>query len=453
MLPLHADKVTLTTALSVGEHLALAVNADAIVKLTWSDGSEETLESDGALLSLEVKGNTLTITSDDPLTSLYVQGNRLTALDVKEAPYLEHLLCADNELQQLDLTKNAALKVLDAQGNALTAVSVSNAKALESVNVAGNKLSKLTLATNARPVAVVCADNQLASLPSATILSKVQYLWTQNNSVKVLPIAQDAQLRGLNASGNELETINFASTPQLREVWLSHNNLQTVNLSKSSPLLYSLVVNDNALHTLVWDKNSKRSVKYVALQRNALCLNSMPSLVFGGVALNLDASEQQPYALPKQVYEVGETVDINSLVSANGWGVSTFAQVSVVDEQGKALAAGTDYSVSNNSFTFKSVFKGLHFNITSSAYSGYEFATSTFNVGTTEGIAAVDAQPCLGVQAGKGSVTLTLSAPATVQVVNAAGLRVVHTSLSAGTHQLSLPAGIYIVNGQKVLVK
>lgn len=454
VLPLHAaDKVTMTTGLAVGEQLRLAVNADAIVKLTWGNGDEQTMESDGSLLTLEVKDASLTLTSEDLITSLYVQGNRLSALNVTAAPHLQSLFCADNSLEQLDLSKNTELEVLDAQGNALPTLSITNAKALDVVNVANNCLTKLTLAASARPTSVVCAGNQLTALPAATTLSCVNYLWTQDNAVKVLPIAQSKGLRGLNASDNQLTTINFAATPQLHDVWVSGNELTTLDLSKSSPQLQSLVADHNELTTVVWDKNSKRTMKYVALQHNAICLNSMPSLVFGGANLYVDASEQKPYELPQKVYEVNETVNINNLVAQNGWGVSTFAQVSVLNEAGEPLTADTDYMVKNNAFTFKSVLKGLHFSITSSAYAGYTFTTSVFNVGTTEGIAHVEANKPLTINAGKGCIQMTADCETDVTVVNTAGACVLRSHLVKGQHNLSIPAGVYVVNGHKVMVK
>ena len=454
VLPLHAeDKVTMTTGLAVGEQLRLAVNADATVKLTWGNGDEQTVDSDGSLLTLDVKDAQLTITSDDPITALYVQGNRLTALNVTTATHLQSLFCADNSLEQLDLSKNTALEVLDAQGNALPTLSISNAKGLDVVNVADNQLTKLTLSGTARPTTVVCAGNQLTALPTATTLSSVNYLWAQDNAVKVLPIAQSKGLRGLNASDNQLTTINFASTPQLHDVWVSNNELTTLDLSKSSPQLQSLVADHNLLATVKWDKNSKRTVKYVALQHNAICLNSMPSLVFGGASLYVDASEQKPYALPKMVYDVDETIDISTLVAQNGWGVSTLAQVSVLNENGETLTAGTDYSVKNNAFTFSTVQKGLHFSITSSAYAGYEFTTSVFNVGTTEGIGQADAAHPLIVHAGQGCIQIVADSEADVTVASTTGACILRTHLSKGQHSLNVPAGVYVVNGHKVMVK
>lgn len=454
VLPLHAeDKVTMTTGLAVGEQLRLAVNADALVKLTWGNGDEQTVDSDGSLLTLDVKDASLTLTSDDPITALYVQGNRLTSLNVAAATHLQSLFCADNSLEQLDLSKNTALEVLDAQGNALPTLSISNAKGLDAVNVADNQLTKLTLASSARPTTVVCAGNQLTSLPTATTLSSVNYLWAQDNAIKVLPIAQSRGLRGLNASSNQLTTINFASTPQLHDVWVSNNELTTLDLSKSSPQLQSLVADHNQLATVKWDKNSKRTVKYVALQHNAICLNSMPSLVFGGANLYVDASEQTPYALPKKVYDVDEAIDINTLVAQNGWGVSAFAQVSVLNADGQELAAGTDYTVKNNAFTFSTVQKGLHFSITSSAYADYTFTTSVFNVGTTEGIAQANGSKTLEVSAGQGCINILTDSEADVTVVSITGVHILHSRLGKGQHSLSVPAGVYVVNGHKVMVK
>lgn len=450
-LQLRADEVKLTTALASGEKLAIALNADLTATLSWGDGSQQTIESDGSLQEIDVKSTTLTITTTDALTSLYVQGNKLSALDVSGAPSLLNLYCADNQLQELDLTKNTTLTTLDAQDNQIGTLTASALKALTNVNVANNGMTKLTLASTARLNSLVCSGNQLTALPSAAILSTAETVWAQDNSVTTLPIAQAKNLRSLCADNNQVSTVNF-TTNQLAEVSLDNNKLTTLDISNGASKLQYLSAANNQLTTITWNKDCKRTCKYVYLPNNALFLNSMPSLVFGGQAVNADLSGQKDYSLPKYVYEVGEQVDIYSLVAQNGWGISTNAKVSVVQEDGTPLTAGTDYTVSSHRYTFKDVYKRLAFNVTSASYSGYTFRTAVFNVGTTEAINQATASQALTFSTRHGQLAVHAAQPVHLSVCSAAGVTVVNTQIAAGENTFTLPAGIYVVNGQKVLV-
>lgn len=105
---MHADEVKMTTALTTSDKLALALNADVSVDLTWGNGEKQTLQSDGSLQSIDVKDANLTITTTSgKLTALFVQGNKLSALDVTAAPALKQLLAADNRLTELNVSKCA----------------------------------------------------------------------------------------------------------------------------------------------------------------------------------------------------------------------------------------------------------------------------------------------------------------------------------------------------------
>lgn len=452
-LQLRADEVSLTTALPVGEKLAFALNADVAATLTWGDGSTQTIDSDGTLQEVEVKASTLTITSSDPITSLYLQGNSLTALNVRGATRLKVLLAADNELSSLDLSQNAELTTLDVQDNQLTTLSASNAKELTSLNAARNALTRITLASAARPTTLVVNDNGMTSLPTATVLTNVTTLWAAGNKITTLPVGYATGLRSLVASANELKAVNVPYTPALREVWVDHNHLTELDLSRQSPKLQALSANDNELTIVKWDKTSKSTCKYVYLQHNALFPNSLPSLIYGGKQLSANVGDQQPYTLDKVVYDPGETIDLSALVQQNGWGISVSPTVSLKDDDGNALTAGTDYTVKNYAYTIDGVHRGLRFEVTSRQYDGLTFRTSRFAVGTTDGVSATTAATGLTVAGEKGGIRLTLAAPLRVVAVSAAGTVVADGLMTAGTHTIAVPAGIYVVNGQKVVVR
>lgn len=455
-LQLQADEVTLTTALPAGEHLSLAMNADVSATLTWGDGTTQTVESTGQPIEVEVKSPQLTIASADAITCLYVQGNQLTALNVRKAPALKVLLCADNQLTQLDLSQNASLTTLDAQGNQLTQLSATAAKGITTLNVAQNALTRLSLATAARPAVLVANDNQLTALPSTSVMAQAQTIWAPSNKIGTLPIGFATGLRSVVMSANALKEANFPFTPLLREVWLDGNQLTELDLSRQSPKLQALVANDNKLGLVKWDKTSKSTAKYVYLQRNALFPNSMPSLIYGGQAIDANIGEQRPYQLDNRVVEIGGSVNLSSLVKTNGWGISVNPTVSIVDSEGQTLTPGTDYKLSNSNltFTFPELRKGLHFEVTSRSYADHTWQSVTFNVGTTEAIGSVEAAQALQLTPARGRLTVHAAQPVRLRVVSAAGILMADEQLEANASRtLALPTGVYVVNGQKVAVK
>lgn len=452
-LQMHADEVTLTTALTTGQNLTLALNPDITAQLAWGNGETQTVESDGTLQSIPVKDSKLTISvTDGEITRLYVQGNKLTELDLSGAENIVQLFCADNQLTTLSLTKNKSLEVLDVQDNQLSKLSASGVTTLKELDVARNELTTLSLASAARPTMLVCAENNLKSLPTATVLSELKSLWVRSNSLTSLPIGQAKNLHSLSASSNSISSINLIKNPQLVDLWLENNNLKTIDMSKGTPKLYSFCADHNSLTTVTWDTNAKKTCRYVYLNNNALFINSMPSLIYGGTKLSASIMPQSNYVIDNY-YDAGATIDLNDLVAKNGWGVGTVAKVNVVGEDGNALTDKQDYTESSKKFTFPSIQKGLHFEVTSSAYTDITFRTVKFNIGTTEAINTVSSNTDkLNFRTSRGLLIVEPSAPTAVHVYSAAGTRIVSEQLSAGSHTWVLPSGVYVVNGHKVMV-
>ena len=80
------------------------------------------------------------------------------------------------------------------------------------------------------------------------------------------------------------------------------------------------------------------------------------------------------------------------------------------------------------------------------------FTTTHFAiVDPTSGIAdlTVDSKDGLALQPGKGSVTLQSAKPQVVNIYDAAGRRVVRMNVH-GNETITLPSGIYVINGKKV---
>ncbi len=83
---------------------------------------------------------------------------------------------------------------------------------------------------------------------------------------------------------------------------------------------------------------------------------------------------------------------------------------------------------------------------------GFDVITDDVDWGTT-GITEVTREADLVLQTGKGYITATATKPAHFNVYNANGMKVEAVTLNAGeSRMMTLPAGLYVINGTKVIV-
>lgn len=452
--PLLADEVKITTGLTQGETLNLALNADLTIKLVWSGVEGQTITSDGTLQSITVSSPTLTITSTTgSITSLYLQGNKISALDITAAPSLTRLFAADNQLTEIDLSKCLQLETIDLQNNQLTALNASALPLLSEINLANNKISgtSLKLNSNARPTSYVVANNSMTSSPSATILKNARTVWAQGNQLKTISLGQSSELHSLIASENIVTTVTLRNMPRLNEVWIDNNNLSSLDLSKGSPKLYLLAADHNNLTQITWDTNCKGTCQEIYVNDNALFINSMPSARYGGKDLKINYEPQSDYEMDEEIYELDTQLDWSSLLAKNGWGISSGVTYTLTDNSGYTLVKGTDFTETNKKFTFLTAHSGVTLTATNA---NYTFRTAPFNIGTAESVsnATVSQEALPVVLATPGKLTVGMPASAQLRIYNAAGLQITDTRAAQGTHTYNLPTGIYIVNGKKVLV-
>lgn len=450
--PLRADEVKLTTALEVGKQLTLALNPGVKLSLTWGDGQNETLIATGAPQTLAVKHPDLTIaTTEGKLTSLYLQGNSLTTLNVQKAPELIHLFAADNQLDQINLGECTKLQTVDLQGNLLTAFSVTTLSNLTDLNVANNKLasSSLKLSNAARPHYLVAQGNQLSSGLTAMQLTDVRTLWVSGNQYRTFSLGNSTNLRSLCASGNKIKTLTFGNMPLLHDVWVENNELTKLDLSKGSPKLVTLSADHNQLTEVKWDPNCKNTCRYVYLNNNALFLNSMPAQKINGKVVTVNYQPMDDYKLVERI-ELNKELDIAPYIVKNGWGLANYPKYHFTNADGQELVSGTDYNDKNRKITFLTSHKGVVLTVTNNTGS-YEFRTAPFTVGNPTGIH--EAQTAnLSITGERGALRITAEQATAIRVYNAAGVSVYNGTLPAGTHRITLAAGIYVVNGVKVVV-
>lgn len=449
---MQADEVKVTTQLSTGSSLTLALNADLTAKILWSGVESQTITSDGSLITLTVQSPTLTISSQTGnITSLYLQGNKISSIDLSDATNLSTLLAADNLLTEIDLSNCKQLVTLDLQGNQLTSLNASSLPLLEEINLADNQISgtSLKLNSSARPTSYVVANNQLTSPPSSLMLKQVRTMWVQGNQLKTLNLSQATELHSLVASSNQITTLTLANMPRLNEVWVDNNQLTTLDLSKGSPKLSLLAADHNKLTTITWDTDCKSNCRNVYVSNNALFINSMPSAKYGGKEVNVVYDPQDDYQM-SVLYDLNTTYDWSALLAKNGWGITTGVTYTLTDDNNYTLVKGTDFTETGKKFTFTTAHSGV---ILSATNTNYAFRTVAFNIGT-EGDAIEnitdDSQALISTQ--KGQISVATQSRLKLRIYTTAGTLITNTTAEKGTNTFALPAGIYIVNGKKIMV-
>lgn len=449
----QADVVKLTTALPVGENLQIALNADMQVELEWGNGDKQTLTGKGVIESIPVKNAELTIsTTVGKLTDLYLSNNELTLLNLSEAPHLQNLMAANNRLEAVSLMNQTALVSLDLHNNLLHTLTVNKATELKNINVAGNEIGNITFATAARPEAIVAVDNQLANVPAAAVLSQAKTLWLNNNRLKALNLSQSVQLVSLFASHNSLATLTLPELPAMTDIWVDNNELKTIDLSKGLGCIYTLAVDHNKLTEVTWDKG-RRTLKYAYMDNNALFSNSLPTV---SALTHYSIVPQEDYDLGTNYYDLNQEVELSPLFSRNGWNAAIYSgnTYKLVDKDGKELVKDTDYKTSSRNYTFLTKREGVRFEVSGKAYPDVTFVTKRFNVGIETGVHDVVAGTNgLDIHAANGGLQVTAAVPTVLHIYNAAGACLVNETIGQGSHHYALPAGVYVVNGEKAIVR
>lgn len=452
-LCLHADEVTLTTAKAIGDELTIAVNADATLRLTWGNGESQEFASDGSMLTIPVRHPQLTITTTvGKLTRLYVQDCGISVLDLAKAPNLEELYAADNLLATLSITDCPNLQTIDVQNNRLAVLDASEQTDLYDINVAGNGMegTPLRLNTSARPVYYVVADNSLTALASSTILTKARTIWAQHNAITTASLSTAADLRSLCLSDNKVRSLTLGEKPMLRHLWVDHNVLSTLDMTKGAPVLTTIAADHNQLTSISWDAECGTILTDAYLYNNALMLNSMPPYKYRNHDIHVVYTPMEAYAV-ERVYNLNEACDFATFLRKGGFGTTIASTYKLIDSEGYTLVKGTDFTESGRVFTFLTP----HADVVLTAGWGtfYTLQTTPFNIGVPDAIDEVATPAALTVSGSDGTLAITLGQATSVTVCDVQGRTLHAGTLCAGTHRLAVPAGLYVVNGVKAIVR
>ncbi|MEG1581307.1 MAG: hypothetical protein RR386_08615 [Bacteroidaceae bacterium] len=449
-----ADVIGIRTAAATGEKLTIALNLGKAASVVWSNGETQSLMANGSPQQLDVKSDSLTISTNSQVTSLYLPGNKITDLNLSDVSNLEYLFCQNNLLTSLLLTKVTELKELNCENNKLESLSIRRSENLLSLNCAQNLLKTLSFGSIRNIETLICANNQIEDL-SLNNLTKLKQLWCQNNKIKTLTLYNQTELQGLYGFSNEMNGIVMGNKEKLTELWLEDNQLDSLYLA-TSPDLECVSINDNKLNYVPLNNKNKNALKYYYCYNNSLFFNSFPSIydrIESKYLITAVLTPQKPYHITDNC-EINVRNDFSKDLT-NGWNETMMLPSTVVKTvDNTVLQAGRDYTLSRNKFTFLKTYPAIYIETSNQNYPDITLRTANFSVydPSVTGIDGSTTTPNYAFKITKGELQIDNTTPITLNICKVNGIPLQIKTLAAGSHTIALPAGIYIVNKQTIII-
>ncbi len=455
--PVVADEVGMRTTRAVGETLKLALNNGTRAELQWGDGTKEDIIFTGQIQEIPIVADSLLLVSEEDITSLYCAGNELVSLNLKKATNLLTLACNDNKLAALDLYYNKNLVSVDCQRNEISYFRVKYCTKLINLNCAQNKLTTIDLGMNLKQLTtLICAENELTAL-NVRYTTALQRLWCQENAIEALGTNYTTQLRELYAFGNKLTELDLEKATGLTDLWVDYNELDSLNLTANTKIV-SVIADHNFLRYLVSTSSSGRNLEYFYVNDNQLTYSSFPTAYsqYGKLAISgCNVVPQNAFEIVPAI-SVDENLDVSAHLAKNAWAKTlnpAYTWKRVADDT--ELVEDTDYKrVKKGVFSFLNPVGDVYAEFTVSFYPDLTLRTTPVKVMVdATGIEDVtEAVEKTSVRVIDGQLVVSAQASMSLRVATVAGRMVLSEQLAAGTHRWTLPAGVYIVNGRKILI-
>lgn len=431
-LPAAADRVDFET-LPQAESVSLTLDAGTDGLVRWADGTTEAVTFDGTLKTIRLKSSAFSIETTESIRYVVCPDNPLTSIDLTEAPYVRGLYAQNCRLTDLKPGVATSLNVLHVSGNPGL----------------GEKLASLLLPALSFLGAAEC---ELSKLPDADVLPALEGLWAWGNKLTSAPVVGKTNCEQALLQDNRLSTL--AVSPALRTLCVSGNQLRRLDL-KACNRLETLDAAHNIVRILYTSPACASTLRYLYVNDNALDYADMPTLsdADGNCYLTDMALDTQAELKIASTLKPDAEVSLAAFVAANQWGKQLEAEVTWTDKDGNALVPGKDYvDKGGYVYTFLKGFDGVKATATCADYPGMTLVTSEMQVNAPTAIAGVsgdNAAPGIAVDGCRLSVSA--DSPTQVTVSDAAG-RVLRSGVLRGTWTAHLPAGVYMVNGRKVIV-
>ena len=438
------QKITMVTTKAIGEPITIAVNNGISIAINWGDGSSVPYSSTGEFITGEAKGDTLTITGAG-ITLLNCANNGLSSLDVSKATLLQSLICHRNELTELNINSNKQLVKLRCSENRLTTLSATFNAALKELICYDNQLTALTVNRNSALTTLICSYNQLSKLVTSYNL-KLETLWCQDNQIESLDLLKNTKLTSLLCYNNKLTTLDTEKTQYLTDIFCGNNSLTYLNV-KTDSLMETLSCEHNLLDSIALPPVAPRAF-YCA--NNALRYSS---LYYPSRVTNYSYSPQDSFLIGDGI-TTDDIVDFTKEAkTADGYNVSP--KYYLRDVAGALLIQGEDYKLMGTSgkFQFLKPQSNIFVEIKTTRFDSLTAIVSRFfNVAPGPLSTPEDALSSFSWYVQNGVLIVEVIEPMTVTITNILGQKVRSGYLESGTYEYRLRQGVYLLNGEKVVL-
>ncbi len=486
--------VKLTTSKAVGSEVVFVVNNTYEgVTVDWGDGQAQVYKTDDPMCEIKgsVKGATITIAgakswdmlvcADAGLTnidlsgakhlrSLYCQNNELTGLDLRGMTALTDLNCANNAIQKLTFTATSApekdlasIETINVSGNQLSGSFNVKASSLRYIDVSNNAYTSVQTTSNVNLDYLKCNNNQLSRLDLKAAKGLTTLVCNDN---KINTLLFDANAVGLqqvfcdnNALGAELD---LSLMDALKDFSCANNELAAVNLSRRAEL-FTLNASNNKMDFRILPRSANRPAYLTFMPQQPYDISAADNVKKVNGIPYIEVVEWADRTAATSVINLNEQARI-AVTPDNTGSIEGVVKWYSVDIDGnvKELVARTseagtgDYYLSNRKTAFFAPQRQVYAVITADkAYKADNFyiKTTPISVGqdqaTDIGIIQTPDADGLQITVTRGMLSMTSNKPVRVSVFAADGKNVWNGTVGAAT-TVSLPSGIYIVNGKKV---
>lgn len=397
------------------------------------------------------KTDTATIILDNGINYLDCSSGNLVWLDLTKATNLRSVDCSDNLLDSIDIRMLTQLDELVCCNNNLKALDLSQNTGLRYLDCSSNQLESLDVTDNANLQVLNCSDNNLNSIYS-TQNECLRSFWASNNNLSEADLFNNYDLKSLNLAGNNLCALSFNPNSGIQDLWVEDNELTDLRLLNINSL-HSLNASNNALKSIVWQKALPEQTIYMIDCAN----NHLPysSFITSGKVSNYFGGLQSDVYSGFDGLMMNERVDISALATnASGERNATVTAFNAQTDAELEKGSNKDYQYQIGQLRFWKEFENVYLVLTNSKYKSLEIHTTPFAVEDPEGINDESLiLPTLDVTPGKGELTIRGNGVREIFVTTLSGQVLCNRQADlTNTIRISLPEGIYIVNGQKIKV-
>lgn len=411
--------------------------------------------------------NNFDVSSNTALKNLWISniGIDADALNLTNNTALEKLRVYDNTLTVLDVTKNTALTWLDFARNKVPRIDLSKNTALQFFNCSNSS-------ENLAELAKTVTDNHDGSDFDTSKPSSIADTQANNghNSLSDLVFAANAPIADVRANYNDLHYIN-GSFGNLKRIEFAHNHINGINLSAAINSLSpdSIVDNDNGREITAEFSTFSKNVNNVVQEYKVYFFQLAKDNQGHGAPLLEDKTSTDSKNNPRVLDEDGFVL---SLVNAWGGSDNNAALLTTSSSPAPSMLRGTTVKPEDLSPLDPNQVQGtiVVLNPTEEDNNGATGrATYTYNNGISDsefyldwssdgqtvtginGIAVIDG---VSIAGNYGSLTVNGADGTVVDVYDMSGRQVARETIGGGSVTIDgLTPGIYIVNGNKVVVK